>query len=189
MADWPYDQPWVAIPAHSRSRDRAPSAATRSEAAMALRPATCATTCCGPVANSVTGAARSSTPVRAASAASAPTKRSFSIICAKGSPGSISPAKVSSTGRTASSTRLSVTTMSRMGCACGATAFQTPSASNMRRGAAAMAEARRSCARAPEPWSRAGSANVTANPEPSARRSAIARASPAKPPPAISTSQ
>ena len=45
----------------------------------------------------------------------------FSIICANGSPGSTSPAKVRNTGRVASCSRESVTTMSRIGCALPAT--------------------------------------------------------------------
>ena len=65
---------------------------------------------------------------------------------AKGSPGATSPANVRNTGRTASSTRLSVTTMSRIGCAPPATASHTPSGSNMCRAAAAIADARRSSA-------------------------------------------
>ena len=37
MPDWPYSQPWVAMPARSRMRERAPSAATSSRAAMSRR--------------------------------------------------------------------------------------------------------------------------------------------------------
>ena len=57
-------------------------------------------------------------------------------------PGSTSPAKVRKTGRTASLSRLSVTTMSRIGCACPATLLpdaerleQPPRRRNDRRGA------------------------------------------------------
>ena len=63
---------------------------------------------------------------------------------ANGSPGSTSPPKVRNTGRTASSSRLSVTTMSRIGCASAATRCQTPIVSNSRRAAATMADARSS---------------------------------------------
>src|SRR5580704_5561978 len=85
----------------------------------------------------------------------------------------------------ASSSRLSVTTMSRIGCACALTPSQTPSVSNSHRAAATMADARSSLA-----WltPSAGSATVTANDGPSAWRNASARVRPVKPPPAISTS-
>src|SRR6202030_3108984 len=56
---------------------------------------------------------------------------------------STSPAKVRNTGRMASSSRLSGTTMSRIGCACPLTAFQTPSGPNSRRAAEAPQAARR----------------------------------------------
>ena len=80
-------------------------------------------------------------------------------MCANGSPGSTSPPKVRKVGRTASSSLLSVTTMSRIGCASAATASQTPIASNSRRAAAAIAEARGSFeVAAPS----AGSTTVTA---------------------------
>ena len=79
---------------------------------------------------------------------------------AKGSPGATSPPKVRNTGRTGSLTRLSVMTISRMGCAPAETGSHTPSASSMRRGPAAMAKARSS--RLPLEAS-AGSHNVTLN--------------------------
>ena len=58
---------------------------------------------------------------------------------AKGSPGSTSPSKVRNTGRTGSATRLSVITMSRIGCAPPSIAPQTPSAASIRRAPAAIA--------------------------------------------------
>ncbi len=63
---------------------------------------------------------------------------------ANGSPGSISPPKLRNTGRIASLSLESVTTMSRIGCASSATASHTPMVSNSRRAAAAIAEARTS---------------------------------------------
>src|SRR2546423_8699389 len=75
--------------------------------------------------------------------------------------------------------------MSRIGCADGATTSQTSIASNRRRTPATIADARASPERAP---ASAGSATTIANVGPSARRSASARARPAKPAPAISTS-
>ena len=98
-------------------------------------------------------------------------------------PASISPSNVRNTGRTASATRLSVIAMSRIGCA--SSACHTPSVSNSRRAAAAIAVARVSA------WAcaSAGSATVTRNEGPSAWRNAIASERPAKPPPPIRTSQ
>ena len=102
-------------------------------------------------------------------------------MCANGSPGATSPSKVRNVGRMASSRRLSVTAMSRMGCAPGAIRSQTPIASNSRRAAATIADARGS----PAPRSSAGSATITRSDPPSACRKAIASDSPAKPAPAI----
>ena len=90
----------------------------------------------------VTAVARRSMPSASARATSASIRWRFSTICANGSPGSTSPAKVRNTGRVASSSLESVTTMSRIGCASAATSSQTPSASNSRRQAATMAVAR-----------------------------------------------
>ena len=119
-----------------------------------------------------TAVARRCTPSALALSTSASTKWRFSTICAKGSPGSISPPKLRKVGRTASSSLELVTTMSRIGCASSSTGSQTPMASNRRRAAAAMAEARGSFDRAA---ASAGSATVTAKPAPSAWRSATAR--------------
>ncbi len=106
-------------------------------------------------------------------------------MCANGSPGSTSPPKLKNTGRILSASRLSVTAMSRIGCASCATASHTPMVSNSRRAPAAIAEARGS----PEP-SRPmkGSATTIANFPPSPWRNAMPSASPANPPPAITTS-
>src|SRR5581483_9370266 len=101
-------------------------------------------------------------------------------MCANGSPGSTCPAKVRNTGRVASSSLESVTTMSRIGCAVEAISPQTPSASNSRRQAATMAVAR------PSRLGRtasAGSATITATSAPSPWRNASASASPANAPP------
>ena len=118
-------------------------------------------------------------------ATSASTRCRFSIMCANGSPSSTSPPKARNVGRTASSSFESVTTMSRIGCAFAATASQTSIASNRRRAAAAIAEARGSfdwaCASA-------GSMTVTVNGSPSPCRRAIASARPAKPAPPMTTS-
>ena len=122
-----------------------------------------------------TAAGRRSTPSSLALAASAASSGGFSTMWANGSPGSTSPSKVRKTGRTASSSRLSVMRMSRIGCASAATASHTPMVSNSRRAAATMAEARgigRGACRAP------GSATVTLNAGPSACLSAIASAEP-----------
>ena len=75
--------------------------------------------------------------------------------------------------------------MSRIGCALAATASQTPIASNSRRAAAAIAEARGSLETAA---ASAGSTTVTVNVSPSPWRSAIASARPAKPAPPITRS-
>src|SRR5262249_23319202 len=61
-----------------------------------------------PSVKSVTAADRRSIPSSRDLAVSASTRILFSIICAKGSPGSTSPAKVRKVGRTASPSRLSV---------------------------------------------------------------------------------
>ena len=50
----------------------------------------------------------------------------FSTMCANGSPGSTWPAKVRNTGRVASSSLESVTTMSRIGCAAGSDLVPDP---------------------------------------------------------------
>ena len=89
-----------------------------------------------------TAVARRSMPSASARATSASIRWRFSTMCANGSPGSTSPAKVRNTGRVASSSLESVTTMSRIGCASAATSSQTPIASNSRRQAATMAVAR-----------------------------------------------
>ena len=93
----------------------------------------------------------------------------FSIMWANGSPGSTSPAKVRNTGRTASFSLESVTTMSRIGCAFAATASHTPSVSNMRRAAAAIAEARGSGLRIRRKG-RIGDHDPERGPEPLAQR-------------------
>ena len=131
---------------------------------------------------SATADDRSATPSCLALSASAASSGAFSIMWANGSPGSRSPSKVRNVGRTTSCRRLSVTTMSRMGCA--STWCHTPIVSNSRRAAATMADARPS---APARAS-AGSATVTEKEGPSPWRNAIASARPAKPPPPIITS-
>ena len=99
--------------------------------------------------------------------------------------GSTSPANVRNTGRTASSSLESVTTMSRIGCASPATALphadrleQSPRRRGDGRGARVLDGSRPAPDRRPS----------TANDRPSAWRSAIASARPAKPPPPISMS-
>src|SRR5579862_4000545 len=100
---------------------------------------------------------------------------------------STSPPKVSRVGRTASSSLESVTTMSRMGWA--STPSQTSIASNSRRAAAAIAVARRSFDLSFDlATASAGSATMTAKLSPSAWRSAIPSARPAKPAPPTRTS-
>ena len=171
--------PIMAMPARSRSRDRTPSAATKSCAASVRPSPSVAVTCSGPDSNPTIEVSASTTPSSLALLTSAASSGAFSIICANGSPGSTSPPKVRKTGRTASSSRLSVTTMSTMSWASDATACQTPIVSKSRRAAAAIAEARASIGgRASE-----GSATVTEKSGPSAWRSATASASPANPPP------
>ena len=133
----------------------------------------------------LTAAVLSFTPAAFAFASSAAIKNWFSTICAKGSPGSTSPPNVRNTGRTTSSTRLSVTIMSRIGCAPSATFSQTPSVSNNLRAAATIAEARSSPSWLPPSI---GSATVTETDGPRPCRNAIASVRPAKPPPAIRTS-
>src|SRR5580704_10290266 len=173
------------MPAIARIVERAPSAAARRRAPITVPSLSSATARSPSWLTPTTPEASSVTPSAFAFSASVATRKRFSIIWANGSPGSTSPAKVRNTGRMASSSRLSVTTMSRIGCACPLTASQTPSVSNSRRAAATMAEARSSSA-----WltPSAGSATVTANDGPSAWRNATASVRPVKPPPAISTS-
>ena len=77
-------------------------------------------------------------------------------------------AEVRNIGRTASSSLLSVTTMSRIGCALPATASQTPMASNRRRAAAAIAEARGSFGA--EPAKRVGDRHRKSVAQPLAQR-------------------
>ena len=177
----------MAIPAFVRMVDRAPSAATSSRVEIALPSESSTERCWAPPGgeNFVTADVRNSTPTSFAFATSASTRSRFSIMWANGSPGSMSPPKVRKTGRTASSSRLSVMAISMIGCAFALTLSQTPRASNSRRAAATIAEARSSPDwRAPS----AGSATTTENDGPSACRKAIASERPAKLPPAISTS-
>src|SRR5262245_61104193 len=123
----------------------ASSTSTRRDGARAARGAfSSAAAGGGDSENSVTATGRSATPSSFAFATSAASSGPFSIMCANGSSGSTSPSKVRKVGRTASCRRLSVTTMSRMGCA--STACHTPMVSNRRRAAATMAEARGSLA-------------------------------------------
>src|SRR6266487_1048165 len=152
------------MPASSRRRERAPSAATRRRAGVSVSSGK----------RTATWPDVDSNPVTAADFKTIPSSRALT-----------SPPKLRKTGRTLSLSRLSVTAMSRIGCASCATASHTPIVSNNRRAPAAIAEARRS----PEP-SRPmkGSATMMANAEPSPWRSAMPSASPAKPPPAITTS-
>ena len=79
-------------------------------------------------------------PSSSAFLASAASSGPFSIMSANGWPGSTSPSKERKTGRTMSSRRLSVTTMSVIGCA--SISSHTPMVSNSRRAAATMADAR-----------------------------------------------
>ena len=79
------------------------------------------------------------TPASRQASTSAAVRSPPSTMWAKGSPASRSPAKVRKTGRTGSCSRESVITMSRIGCAAGATRSQTPRAPSMRRAAAAIA--------------------------------------------------
>ena len=98
--------------------------------------------------------ARSATPSASQALTSASIRKRFSTMCANGCAGrrprhslrpagrATSPANVRNTGRITSSSRLSVTIMSRIGCAFGATVLQMPSASNRFLPAAMIAEAR-----------------------------------------------
>src|SRR5712691_8294388 len=170
--------------ARLRSRERAPSAAI-SKAAFIFAPSASRTTTRSPATSkAATAHGRKTTPSSRALPTSASTSGRFSTMWANGSSGATSPAKVRKTGFTASPSRLSVTTMSRIGCASAATAPHTPMVSNSRRAPAAMAEARASTGL---PAS-AGSATTTVKSGPSPWRNAIASASPAKPPPAITMS-
>ena len=145
------------MPARSRIDERAPSAATSRRAANVV-PSRNRTSMRSPAtAESATAAFNNATPSARAFASSAASSGPFSIMCANGSPGATSPSKVRNVGRTASSRRLSVTAMSRIGCAPGAIASQTPMVSNSRRAAATMADARGSL----PPRSSAGSATTT----------------------------
>ena len=181
MLDWPYSQPWVAMPARSRIDECAPSAAT-SRRALSVRAVLQPDLIGRPQrAESATAALINVTPSALAFASSAASSGPFSIMCANGSSGPTSPSKVRNVGRMASSRRLSVTAMSRIGCAPGAIRSQTPMVSNSRRAAATIADARGSL----PPRSSAGSATTTLNDAPSACRKAIASDSPAKPAPAI----
>ncbi len=145
MPDWSYSQPCVAMPARSRKAERPPSAAT-SRHASSVSPSASATdiasrrlskpvTGCGaqrdalglagarPAHRSGSGS-RSCARTAAAGASASPSA------CACAASRATSPAKVRNTGRITSSRRLSVTIMSRIGCAFGATLLQMPSASN-----------------------------------------------------------
>ena len=168
------------MPARSRSFERAPSAATSRLAAIVAPSASVTSMPSARASKLFTAVARSSTPAASARAANASIRWRFSTMCAKGSPGSTSPPNVRNTGRVASLSAESVTTMSRIGCAVGATSAQTPSASNRRRQAATMAVARGSRLGR---WPSAGSATMTGISGPSPWRSASASASPAKAPP------
>ena len=174
------------MPACSRICERAPSAPTKSRAEIVPPPASVTSIVLRPYSKAVTAPARRSTPSSLALLTSASTSSLFSIMCANGSPSATSPPKVRKVGRTASSSLESVTTMSRIGCACPSTASQTSIASNRRRAAAAIAEARGSFDGV---LLSAGSATVTVKASPSAWRSAMASARPAKPAPPITTSR
>ena len=122
--------------------ERAPSAPTRRRALNVSPSANVTSIEFGACSKPVTAVSRRSMSSVLALATRASTKSRFSTMCANGSPSSTSPPKVRKVGRTTSSTLESVTTMSRIGCASSATASQTPIASNSRRAAAAIAEAR-----------------------------------------------
>ena len=110
----------------------------------------------------------SSMPSAFAFSTSAASSGAFSIMWPNGSPGATSPSKVRKVGRMASCSRLSVITMSRIGCAPPATASQTPIVSNSRRAAATIAEARASAGVAGE--RRIGDRDRERRPEPLAQR-------------------
>src|ERR1700730_11567425 len=172
------------MPASSRRRERAPSAAISSSAVSATSPQRIATRSRSTPKVSI-ALARKVTPTSRALAASAAISGPFSTMWANGWPGSPSPAKVRNPGLTASPRRLSVTTMSRIGCAPAATARHASIVSSRRRAPAAIAEARAS-SRAGRPS--AGSATTTLKSAPRPWRNATASASPAKPAPAMTTS-
>ncbi len=125
-----------------------------------------------------------SMPSAFAFSTSAASSGAFSIMWPNGSPGATSPSKVRKVGRTASCRRLSVITMSRIGCAPAgnrvpdADRLEQPARRRHDRGRTRVRRSRAS----------AGSATATENDGPSACRSAIASARPAKPAPPISTS-
>src|SRR5262249_35998096 len=168
--------------ARSRIAECAPSAATRSRAASVSPSDNVTSTRSLARSKSATADDRNTTPSSCAFCVNAAISGEFSTIWAKGSPGSTSPSKVRKTGRTTSLRRLSVTTMSRMGCA--STPCHTPMVSNSRRAAATIAEARPSFAAR----SSAGSTTVTEHEGANPWRNAMASARPAKPAPPISTS-
>ena len=168
------------MPACSRIFDLAPSAPTKRRAEI-FSPSSSATSIVfAKFSKPVTEPARSVTPTSFAFVTSASIRWRFSTMCAKGSPGSTSPPNVRNVGRTTSSSLESVITMSSIGCASPATASHTPIASNSRRAAAAIAEARGSF---DVSALSAGSTTVTVKASPRPSRSAIASASPAKPAP------
>ncbi len=173
------------MPARVRSRERPPSAAMSSRAAIVVpEPSRQATSARPTVKSSTLSGATMTAPAASALSRSAPTMSAFITMWAKASPSFARPSKVRKTGRTASPVRLSVITISVIGCALPAISSQTPSWSSMRRPAAAIAEARVS-----RPIASGGVASTTVTARPgSARRSASASDRPTWPPPAISTS-
>src|SRR5437764_625152 len=87
MPAWPYDQPRVAMPASSRKRDRAPSAAINRRLAIGAPVASSAVTAAGFNAKPFTASGSSTTSAACALAISASTSARFSIMWANGSRG------------------------------------------------------------------------------------------------------
>ena len=143
------------MPARSRMRERAPSAATRRRARDSLVPSVQARAAhrirSRRPSKSATATARSSTPSSLRLREQRREQRTvLDHVGERLARSSTSPSKVRNTGRTASLRRLSVTAMSRIGCASPATRSHTPMVSNSRRAAATIAEARASLRRAAE---------------------------------------
>ena len=135
-----------------------------------------------------TAAARRSTPAaRQAVDRAPPTSAPLSTMWAKGSPGSTSPSKVRNTGRTGSPSRLSVITMSRIGCAPASIA--APDAERLAASAGRRPRSHRRACRRPGSRRERRIADRHLERVPSACFSASASDSPATPPPAMTTRQ
>ncbi len=181
---WPYSCATTLIPAMSRRLDCPPSAATSSGAASTRPSLSRSRASPAPCSSPAISAGAISSALPAIASSRAPTSTRLGTICANGSPGATSPAKLRNSGRAMSPLPESVIFIERIGSASPATAAHTPSASSTRVTPADSAEARWSRGTAKSRRSTSAMRTPAMN-----RASASARLSPTGPPPTMMTSK